>query len=78
MCLEAVIRFCRSRRNLHSMAMYLLEARVELNVITSWLGHASLEATNHHAEIGMWRKVAAIQEHLPTTDANAPERTIGG
>ena len=49
----------------HSTAVHLLESRVDVNVIRSWLGHASLETTNRYAEITLKMK----QEALATCEA---------
>jgi site-specific recombinase XerD len=57
----------------HSTAVHLLEAGVEVNVIRSWLGHASLETTNRYAEITIRTKQAALEKcTLPGT----PEKRI--
>jgi integrase/recombinase XerD len=45
----------------HTTAVHLLEAGVEVNVIRSWLGHASLDTTNRYAEINIRAKEKALQ-----------------
>jgi site-specific recombinase XerD len=35
------------------MALHLLQAGVELNVVRSWLGHASIETTHAYVEIDL-------------------------
>jgi integrase/recombinase XerD len=45
----------------HTAAVHLLESGVEVNVIRGWLGHASLETTNHYAEITAQLKEAALR-----------------
>ncbi len=49
----------------HTTAMHLLEAGVEMNVIRSWLGHASLGTTNRYAEISIRTKEKALQACEP-------------
>jgi len=57
----------------HSTAVHLLEAGVEVNVIRAWLGHASLETTNRHAEITLRTKQAALEK---CSAPNAAEERI--
>jgi integrase len=40
--------------------LHLLQSGVELNVVRSWLGHASIETTHAYIEIDMEMKRAAI------------------
>jgi len=44
----------------HSSACHLLQARVDLNTIRAWLGHASLDTTNIYAEIDIEMKAKAM------------------
>ena len=44
----------------HATALHLLQSGVELNVVRSWLGHASIETTHAYIEIDMEMKRAAI------------------
>ena len=37
----------------HTTAMQLLQSNVDLNMIRSWLGHASIETTNGFVEIDL-------------------------
>src|SRR5438876_2224766 len=37
----------------HTTAMHLLQSNVDLNMIRSWLGHASMETTNGYVEIDL-------------------------
>jgi site-specific recombinase XerD len=53
----------------HTVAVHLLEAGVEVNVIRAWLGHASLETTNRYAEIDITMKQAAMQACAPPTSS---------
>jgi site-specific recombinase XerD len=42
-------------------AMNLLQSNVDLNMIRSWLGHASLETTNSYVEIDLETKRKTLQ-----------------
>jgi site-specific recombinase XerD len=58
----------------HTTAMHLLQSNVDLNMIRSWLGHASIETTNSYVEIDleMKRKILRSAEKLiPTIGKNA-------
>jgi integrase/recombinase XerD len=45
----------------HTTAMHLLQSGVELNVIRSWLGHASTTTTNGYVEIDLTMKRKALE-----------------
>jgi integrase len=45
----------------HTTAMHLLQSNVDLNMIRSWLGHASIETTNGYVEIDLEMKRKALQ-----------------
>lgn len=62
----------------HTTAMHLLEAGVEVNVIRSWLGHASLGTTNRYAEISVRMKEKALQACEPPISVSAayPRRPV--
>src|ERR1035438_4818414 len=64
--IAAVWRLCRSRHRRHTTAMHLLQSNVDLNMIRSWLGHASIETTNGYVEIDleMKRKTLRSAEKL--------------
>jgi site-specific recombinase XerD len=49
----------------HSTALHLLQSGVELNVVRSWLGHASIETTHGYIEIDLQMKRAAIEACEP-------------
>lgn len=62
----------------HTAAVHLLEAGVELNVIRGWLGHVSLETTNHYAQLTLRTKLAAMQTCEPPLDTSAVSRRRSG
>ena len=62
----------------HTTAVHLLEAGVELNVISAWLGHASLDTTNRYAEIGMRTKIAALEKCMPPVQDKCCDQPVGG
>jgi site-specific recombinase XerD len=45
----------------HTTAMHLLQSGVEVNVIRSWLGHASTTTTNGYIEIDLTMKRKALE-----------------
>ena len=49
----------------HTTALHLLQAGVELNVVRSWLGHASIETTHAYIEIDLQMKRTALQACAP-------------
>jgi len=62
----------------HTAAVHLLEAGVELNVIRAWLGHVSLDTTNHYAQLTLRTKLAAMKAcELPSDTSAEPRRRTG-
>ena len=55
----------------HTVAVHLLEAGAEPNVIRGWLGHVSLDTTNRYAEITMRAKEAALRACEPPCGVSA-------
>ncbi|MHB1463461.1 MAG: tyrosine-type recombinase/integrase [Armatimonadota bacterium] len=57
----------------HTTAMHLLQSNVDLNMIRSWLGHASIETTHGYVEIDleMKRKTLQSAEKLIPAKRNA-------
>lgn len=49
----------------HAAAVHLVAAGVDVTVIRSWLGHASLETTNHYAQANLDTKRKALQQIDP-------------
>jgi len=45
----------------HTTAMHLLQSNVDLNMIRSWLGHATIETTNGYVEIDLEMKRKTLQ-----------------
>ena len=45
----------------HTTAMHLLQSNVDLTMIRSWLGHASIETTNTYVEIDLEMKRKTLQ-----------------
>jgi integrase/recombinase XerD len=45
----------------HTTAMHLLQSGVDLNMIRSWLGHASIETTHEYVEIDLDMKRKTLQ-----------------
>lgn len=62
----------------HSTAVHLLESGVEVNVIRGWLGHVSIETTNHYAEISVKAKEAALRLCEPPSNSSEafPRRPV--
>ena len=46
----------------HTAAVHLIAAKVDPAVIRSWLGHSSLETTNHYAQANLEAKRKAIEQ----------------
>lgn len=62
----------------HTAAVHLLEAGVEVNVIRGWLGHVSLDTTNHYAQLTLRTKLSALQACEPPSDTSAGPRRRSG
>jgi len=45
----------------HAMAVHLVASGIDVTVIRSWLGHASLDTTNHYAQANMETKRQALE-----------------
>jgi site-specific recombinase XerD len=45
----------------HTTAVHLISAGVDVTVIRSWLGHASLDTTNHYAQASLETKRKALE-----------------
>ena len=45
----------------HTTAMHLLQSGVEMNVIKSWLGHASVATTDRYVQIDLEMKTRALE-----------------
>jgi len=58
----------------HTTALHLLQAGVELNVVRSWLGHASIETTHAYIEIDLQMKRTALDACRPP-DLDSPPPT---
>jgi len=55
--------------------MHLLQSNVDLNMIRSWLGHASIETTNTYVEIDVEMKsktLQAAEKLLPAKTRRGP------
>jgi site-specific recombinase XerD len=58
----------------HAAAVHLVAAGVDVTVIRSWLGHASLETTNHYAQANLDTKREALQRLSRTSADKRPPR----
>ncbi len=57
----------------HTTAMHLIQSNVDLNMIRSWLGHASIETTNSYVEIDLEMKrktLRSAEKLIPTLGKN--------
>lgn len=55
----------------HATAVHLVAAGVDVTVIRSWLGHVSLETTNHYAQANLETKRRALERvERPKTDSS--------
>jgi site-specific recombinase XerD len=50
-------------------AVHLLRAGVDINTIRAWLGHVSVETTNHYAEVDLEMKAKALETCAVQPDA---------
>lgn len=57
----------------HATAIHLVSAGVDVTVIRSWLGHVSLDTTNHYARANLETKRKALEQvSPPVTAAHSP------
>jgi integrase/recombinase XerC len=59
----------------HTTAMHLLQSNVDLTMIRSWLGHASIETTNAYVEIDLQMKrktLRSCEKLLPAPTKHGP------
>jgi site-specific recombinase XerD len=58
----------------HSTAVHLVAAGVDITVIRSWLGHVSLDTTNHYAQANLETKRKALDRLGASTNPVKPPR----
>jgi site-specific recombinase XerD len=58
----------------HTTAMHLLQSNVDLNMIRSWLGHASIETTHGYVEIDLEMKRKTLQSAEKLIPAKASRK----
>jgi len=56
----------------HATAVHLVSAGVDITVIRSWLGHVSLDTTNHYAQADLETKRKALERAGVPTSGNKP------
>ncbi len=57
----------------HATAVHLISAGVDVTVIRSWLGHVSLDTTNHYARANLETKRKALEQvSVPKTHGRQP------
>ncbi|MBK0024515.1 site-specific integrase [Ochrobactrum sp. S46] len=57
----------------HATAVHLISAGVDVTVIRSWLGHVSLDTTNHYARANLETKRKALEQlSIPDTPERQP------
>lgn len=57
----------------HATAVHLISAGVDVTVIRSWLGHVSLDTTNHYARANLETKRKALEQvGVPETPGRQP------
>lgn len=57
----------------HATAVHLVSAGVDITVIRSWLGHASIDTTNHYAKANLETKRKALElVGVPATAGHSP------
>lgn len=58
----------------HTTAVHLVAAGVDVTVIRSWLGHESLDTTNHYARANLETKRKALEQVDPSSRPGKPPR----
>jgi integrase/recombinase XerC len=57
----------------HATAVHLISAGIDVTVIRSWLGHVSLDTTNHYAKANLETKRKALERvSIPVTATHPP------
>lgn len=57
----------------HATAVHLISAGVDVTIIRSWLGHVSLDTTNHYARANLETKRKALEQvGVPETSGRQP------
>jgi site-specific recombinase XerD len=57
----------------HATAVHLVSAGVDITIIRSWLGHVSLDTTNHYAQANLETKRKALERvGVPATGRGPP------
>lgn len=56
----------------HATAVHLVAAGVDITVIRSWLGHVSLDTTNHYAQANLETKRKALEQVGAPRASNVP------
>jgi site-specific recombinase XerD len=57
----------------HATAVHLISAGIDVTVIRSWLGHVSLDTTNHYAKANLETKRKALERvSVPVTATHPP------
>jgi site-specific recombinase XerD len=56
------------------MAVHLVASGVDVTVIRSWLGHASLDTTNHYAQASVETKRQALERVDASARGQRPVR----
>jgi site-specific recombinase XerD len=54
----------------HATAVHLVAAGVDITVIRSWLGHVSLDTTDHYAQANLETKRKALEQLEPSSRTN--------
>lgn len=58
----------------HAAAVHMVASGVDVTVIRSWLGHASLDTTNHYAQANLETKRKALEALAPSPKDRQPPR----
>jgi site-specific recombinase XerD len=58
----------------HAAAVHLVAAGVDITVIRSWLGHVSLDTTNHYAQANLETKRKALERLDASSKTSKPPR----
>ena len=56
----------------HATAVHLVAAGVDITVVRSWLGHVSLDTTNHYAQANLETKRKALEQVEPPKPGKPP------